>query len=290
VKKLKHSKFKNTGILFELLVRQITADILDDTKESHANRLMRKYFAENTALGKEQRLYQLLLEESASDAVHAERLVDAVSESHKKLDSKTLAKLRYELVREMRDAYPIDDFLRSKISNYKTYASIYKLFESKSPNVYCDAKELYESKNTVISELCNKRRQKTTQESSIEEEYEKHNEDLRLISYKLLVDRFNEKYSALNEDQQLLLKNYINNISNTNSLREYVNMQIPKVKSRLEELTNTCVDDEVVKIKLGEVVSQLNKISDGRLVKDSQVSTLLMSYELIKELEKHGND
>ncbi len=290
MKKLKHSKFKNTGILFELLVRQITADILDDTKESHANRLMRKYFAENTALGKEQRLYQLLLEESASDAVHAERLVDAVSESHKKLDSKTLAKLRYELVREMRDAYPIDDFLRSKISNYKTYASIYKLFESKSPNVYCDAKELYESKNTVISELCNKRRQKTTQESSIEEEYEKHNEDLRLISYKLLVDRFNEKYSALNEDQQLLLKNYINNISNTNSLREYVNMQIPKVKSRLEELTNTCVDDEVVKIKLGEVVSQLNKISDGRLVKDSQVSTLLMSYELIKELEKHGND
>ena len=102
-----------------------------------------------------------------------------------------------------------------------------------------------------------------------------------------MVDRFNDKYSDLNEDQQMMLKNYINNISNTNSLREYVNKQIPKVKSRLEELTTTCVDDDVVKIKLGEVIAQLNKISDGRLVKDSQVSTLLMSYELIKELEKH---
>lgn len=287
MKKLKHSKFKNTGILFELLVRQITADILDDKQNSHANLLMRKYFAENTSLGKEQRLYQLLLEESASDETHAERLVNAVSESHKKLDSRKLAQLRYELVREMRDAYPIDDFLRSKISNYKTYASIYKLFESKSQNVYCDAKELYESRNTVIAELCNKRRQRPAEDMNVEETYEKHNEDLRLISYRLLVDRFNDKYSDLNEDQQMLLKNYINNISNTNSLREYVNKQIPKVKSRLEELTTTCVDDDVVKIKLGEVIAQLNKISDGRLVKDSQVSTLLMSYELIKELEKH---
>jgi hypothetical protein len=284
VKKLKHSKFKNTGILFELLVRQITADILDDKKESQANRLMRKYFAENTSLGKEQRLYQLLMEESSTDEPHAERFVDTVADSHSKLNTKKLAQLRYELVKEMKDAYPIDDFLRSKIRNYKTYASIYKLFESKSPDVYCDAKELYDSKNTVIHGLCNKSRPKANESV---ESYEKHNEDLRLISYRLLVDRFNDKYSTLNEEQQKLLKNYINNISNTNSLREYVDKQIPKVKSRIKKLGEMHVDDEVVKIKLGEVISQLDKIRDGRLVKDSQVSTLLMSYELIKELEKH---
>lgn len=289
VKKLKHSKFKNTGILFELLVRQITADILDDSTESHANRLMRKYFAENTSLGKEQRLYQLLMEESTADEANAERFVDTVADSHKKLNSKKLAQLRYELVKEMKDAYPIDDFIRSKIRNYKTYASIYKLFESKSPNIYCDAKELYESKNTIIQGLCSKRKANKSAEKVVET-YEKHNEDLRLISYKLLVDRFNEKYSDLNENQQQLLKNYINNISNTNSLREYVDKQIPQVKSRIEELSEKVVDDDVVKIKLGEVISQLDKIGDGRLVKDSQVSTLLMSYELIKELEKHGTD
>lgn len=287
VKKLKHSKFKNTGILFELLVRQITADILDDKQDSHANRLMRKYFSEDASLGKEQRLYQLLMEESAHDAGNAERLIDAVAKSHKKLNTKKLAQQRYELVKEMKDAYPIDDFLRSKIRNYKTYASIFKLFESENEEIYCDAKELYESKNTIIQGLCNKKAQTT--EST--EDYEQHNEDLRLITYKLLVDKFNEKYSStLSEDQQKLLKNYINNISNTNSLREYVDTQIPLVKSRISELSDKVVDDEVVKIKLGEVISQLDSISDGRVVKDSQVSTLLMSYELIKELEKHENN
>jgi hypothetical protein len=283
VKKLKHSKFKNTGILFELLVRQITADILDDNATSKANNLMRKYFAENTSLGKEQRLYQLLLEETAGDLPDAERLIDAVIKSHRKLDSKKLSKLRYELVKEMKDSYPINDFLRSKIRNYKTYASIYKLFENEKADTYCDPKEIHSSKNTVIEGLCNKKVSKEEQT----ENFVKHTEDLRLITYKLLVDKFNQKYSDLNEDQQKLLKSYINNVSNTNSLREYINNQIPVVKEKINKLSSSVVDDEVVKIKLDEVISQLDKIREGRVVRDSQVSTLLMSYELIKELEKH---
>ena len=283
MKKLKHSKFKNTGILFELLVRQITADILDDNTTSKANNLMRKYFAENTSLGKEQRLYQLLLEETAGDLPDAERLIDAVIKSHRKLDSKKLSKLRYELVKEMKDSYPINDFLRSKIRNYKTYASIYKLFENEKADTYCDPKEIHSSKNTVIEGLCNKKVSKEEQT----ENFVKHTEDLRLITYKLLVDKFNQKYSDLNEDQQKLLKSYINNVSNTNSLREYINNQIPVVKEKINKLSSSVVDDEVVKIKLHEVISQLDKIREGRVVRDSQVSTLLMSYELIKELEKH---
>ena len=285
VKKLKHSKFKNTGILFELLVRQITADILDNN-ESPANELIRKYFAEDTALGKEQRLYQLLLEETTQSEKNANRLLDAIVTEHKKLNRKTLSKLRYELVKEMKNVYPIDDFFRSKIRNYKTYASIYKLFESTQNEVFCDPREMVESKNTIILGLCNNN--KTPSSNSVDEvnNYAKHNEDLRLIGYKLLVDRFNEKYSELNEDQRMLLKNYINNISNTNSLREYINKQLPIIKSKIDKLSSK-IDDDVVKIKLNEVITQLNKVKEGRVVKDSQVSAVLMSYELIKELEKH---
>jgi hypothetical protein len=121
------------------------------------------------------------------------------------------------------------------------------------------------------------------------DDYEKQNEDLRLIAYKLLVDNFNKKYSSLNEDQQLLLKNYINNVSNTNSLREYINKQVPKIKSEIKKYSSN-VDDNVVTIKLNEVISQLDKTTEGKVVKDSQVSTLLMSYELIKELKKHANE
>ena len=269
--------------MFELLIRQITADILD-SNESSANKLVKKYFAEDTDLGKEQRLYQVLMEETTKSEGSAYKLVDAVVSEHKKLDNRVLSRLRYELVKEMKDVYPIDDFFRSKIRNYKTYASIYKLFEGSKTDVFCDPRELVESKNTIVGGLCKDK--VVSNELNQLESYVQHNEDLRLISYKLLVDRFNEKYSELNEDQKLLLKNYINNISNTNSLREYINEQLPIIKSKIEKLSSN-IDDDVVKIKLNEVTSQLNKVKEGRVVKDSQVSAVLMSYELIKELEKN---
>lgn len=287
MKKLKHSKYKNTGILFELLVRQITADILDGDTSSPANALLKKHFSENTVLGREQRLYQLLIEESTGDSTKAGTLLNVVIENHKKLQQKELAGARYELVKEIKESYPINDLFRAKIKNYKTYASIFKLFESHNPLVYCDPKEIYESKNTILQNLCSRSSEKN--EVTDVNDYEKQNEDLRLIAYKLLVDNFNKKYSALDDSQQKLLKNYINNISNTNSLREYINKQVPIIKSEIVKLSKN-IDDDVVKIKLKEVVTQLDKTKEGKVVKDSQVSTLLMSYELVKELKKHANE
>jgi len=287
VKKLKHSKYKNTGILFELLVRQITADVLNGDESSSANKLLKKHFSEHTCLGKEQRLYQLLIEESTVDVSKAESLLQVARENHKKLGNKELANARYELVKDIKETYPINDLFRAKIKNYKTYASIFKLFESHNPLVYCDSKEIFESKNTIIKNLVSSRTDKN--EVVGVDDYEKQNEDLRLIAYKLLVDNFNKKYSNLDENQQMLLKNYINNISNTNSLREYINKQVPSIKEQIEKYS-TRIDDDVVKIKLKEVISQLGKTTEGKVVKDSQVSTLLLCYELIKELKSHETE
>ena len=125
MKKLKHSKFKNTGILFELLVRQITADILSNKTDSYANGLLRKYFNESAVLGKEQRLYQLIIEETVSNKAQAETYLGMVLDTRKKLDNRKLSAAKYQLIKEIRDVYPIDDFLRYKIRNYKTYASVY---------------------------------------------------------------------------------------------------------------------------------------------------------------------
>ena len=287
MKKLKHSKYKNTGILFELLVRQITADVLDGNDSSSANKLLKKHFSDNTCLGKEQRLYQLLIEESTSDVAKAESLLSVVTENHRKLGNKELADARYNLVKEIKETYPINDLFRAKIKNYKTYASIFKLFESHNPVVYCDPTEIIESKETIVKNLCSH----VTNKNEVVDvnDYEKQNEDLRLIAYKLLVDNFNKKYSSLNEAQQVLLKNYINNISNTNSLREYINEQVPLIKKEIKQYIGI-VEDNVVKIKLNEVLTQLDKTTEGKVVKDAQVSTLLMSYELIKELKKHADE
>lgn len=285
MKKLKHSKYKNTGILFELLIRQITADILDGNDKSPATKLLKTHFSENTYLGKEQRLYQLLIEETVNDTTRAEALLNAVTVSYRKLPSKELASARYELVKEIKKTYPINDLFRAKIKNYKTYASIFKLFESHNPSVYCEPTEIVDSTDTILKNLCSTGTDKN--EVVDVNDYEKQNEDLRLITYKLLVDSFNKKYSSLDESQQILLKNYINNISNTNSLREYIDEQVPLIKCDIEKFASG-IEDPVVKIKLSEVVSQLSKITEGKVVKDSQVSTLLLSYELVKELKYHA--
>tara|TARA_B100000242_G_scaffold294165_1_gene275212 strand:- start:4363 stop:5232 length:870 start_codon:yes stop_codon:yes gene_type:complete len=287
VKKLKHSKYKNTGILFELLVRQITADVLDGTENSPANKLLKKHFSEDTSLGKEQRLYQLLIEQSTGDMTKANALLEAVTQNHQKLNNKELINARYELVKDIKETYPINDLFRAKIKNYKTYASIFKLFESYNPYVFCDPTEIVESKNTILQNLCTTSTDKN--EVADVDQYEKQNEDLRLIAYKLLVDNFNKKYSSLDESQRKLLKNYINNISNTNSLREYINKEVPIIKNNILKYSKN-INDSVVKIKLNEVVSQIDKTKDGKVVKDSQVSTLLMGYELIKELKKTANE
>ena len=288
MKKLKHSKFRNAGILFELLVRQVTADILNGSADSKANVILRKYFSESTELGKENRLYRIIMEDKVKDQTAADRLLESILKTRGKLDEKALIRQKYELIKEIKNTYPIDDFLNGSISNYKLLASIYKIFEDTVHILDCDPREVFRARSCIVESMVVG---KTPTRLISEEEkknliqvYQQQNEDVRLLAYKLLVDSFNEKYKGLDEKQKVLIREYINNISNTNSLRTYINQEIPVVIKKINEL-KTGVKNEVIKIKLNETANQLEKISRGTLVKESHVTSLLLSYELIKELQ-----
>jgi hypothetical protein len=288
-KKMKHSKYRNSGILFELLVRQVTADILNSNEDSKANGILRKYFSENTELGKENRLYRILFEEKVKDESSADRFLETVIKARKKINEKSLVKQKYDLISEIKKNYPIDDFLKGSINNYKSLASIYKIFEEATTNVECDPREVYKARNCIIEGMV---ADKTPTRLISEEEkkdlikvYQQQNEEVRLLAYKLLIDSFNDKYKNLNENQKLLIREYINNISNTNSLRQYINKQIPAVKAEIISLKEDAVDNSVIKIKLVETINQLDKVSKGVLVKENHVMAMLLAYELIKELK-----
>ena len=286
MRKIKHSKFRNSGILFELLVRQITADILNGSDSSKANKLLQKYFKETTELGKESKLYQLMIQEKAKDSNQADHLVELILKSRKKLSNQELSRQKFELIKEIQATYPIDDFLRGSISNYKLLASIYKVFEeATSSSKDFDPKEIFQARNFIVEHICVEKKKPLDESKKDEliEFYQKQESDLRLLSYKLLIDSFNKKYSSLDNDQKKLLREYINNISNTNSLREYMNAQVPLVKEKLVKCLKS-ITDSVIKIKLSEAIHQLDKIADGKLVKDNQVVSLLLAYELCKEL------
>jgi hypothetical protein len=289
MKKIKHSKFKNTGVLFELLVRQITLEVLNGDKTENAKRIVKEFFSPGTELNKELRLYDLLLKEKYSSENRAEKFVDTVSGAHSKLNEMKLNKEKYGLIKEIRSSFDIEQFLSSPISNYKVLASIYKVFESKKSENY-DIKDVFNSKVTLIENIISKPVANKQKENvdKIVETYQKQDKDIRLLTYKILVETFNKKYTNLNDSQKSLLREYINNVNNTSKFKDYVSIELPKIIKELKSI-QTKVSDKVTKIKLTETISVLGKMKIGNKISDSQVSSIMLSYELIKELKSKVN-
>jgi len=285
MKKIKHSKFKNTGVLFELLVRQITLEVLNGDKTENAKNILREFFSPNTELNKELRLYDILLKEKYSSETKADRLVETVCDAHNKLNHVTLSKEKFNLIKEISEKFEIEQFLASPISNYKTLASIYKVFESKRADGY-DIKDIFNSKITLIENITSKPAQKTqpTDEKKLIETYKQQDKDLRLLTYKILVETFNKKYTNLDDSQKNLLKEYINNITNTTKFVDYIGKELPNIIAELNGIKSK-LKDRVTQIKLSETISLLEKMKIGKTVSDSQVSSIMLSYELIKELK-----
>lgn len=284
-KKLRHSKFKNTGILFELLARQITSDIIAGRENSKADKLLLKYFKESTELGKEYQLYTHLLTEKIKDDSHAYRFLDTVLNQRKKLNKKLLAQQKYDLIKEIKENYPIDSFFKTNLRNYRLLASIYKIFEdSSTSDIKFGIPELCQAKNCILENIVNKPKPLVTETNDDLKYYEEQDEETRLLAYKFLVEEYNKKYSILDEEQKQILREYICNVANTNSLGLFMKTKISDVKSQLKTLCEQ-VDSDVMKIKIQEVSKQLDKLNIGEVVKDNQVTVLLLSYELLKEVK-----
>jgi hypothetical protein len=281
--KVKHSKIKNTGILFELLTRQLTVDVIDGVDQTKTVKLIKEYFGKNTSLGKELRLYQVLQTEKYSSTDKAHRLIDAVVSTRQKIKNSDLRREKYNLVKSIKENYKIEDFFNARIPNYRMFASIYKLFLVESSFSIFDPKESVESRFTILENITSKKVTPKQKESKVIKEFEKSEKDLRLLSYQIMVDRFNSKYSTLNAPQKNLLRKYISNISNTNSLKEFINVEVVKIKKIISKFLPK-IDNKITKIKITEAVKQLDNLTKGRIVRDNQVVSLMRYYEMIKEL------
>ena len=280
-RKLKHSKIKNTSILFEVLTRQITADVLAG-KDTKTVGMVKKFFNENTELGKELQLYRILSEKTYDSTDKAKQLLETVIKSRQRLSNSKLRSEKYNLIKQIKENYNVSDFFNVRIPNYKILASIYNIFQAESTNDTFDVEDVVNSKFTVLESISGKKT-KSKKENFLKE-YREKDKDLRLLAYQILVDKFNSKYKSLNESQKDLLKNYINNISNTNSLREFVDNEVLKTKTELKKHLPK-VSDKITKIKLSEAINQINTISKGKVVTEKQVLNLMRYYELVKEIK-----
>ena len=285
MKKIKHSKFKNTGFIFELLVRQITSEIMSADK-SVAEKILKEYFNSKKELSKELKLYQYLINEKYNSETKADQFISTILEARKRLDEKKLTKEKYNLIKQIKETYNLDEFIKSPISNYKTLASIYKIFEVTISTEQYDPTDIVSAKFTIAENIINTSIQNKDQKikDAVLEEYKKQDEDLRAVSYKLLVESFNNKYKNLSSEQKGLLREYINNINNTGKLNEYVSQEVSKLIESLKEVGSK-VSDKVTKIKLAETIANIKKIKSVKKIKEQHLSAMMMTYELLNELK-----
>ena len=279
---VKHNKIKNTAILYELLSRQITVDVLNDTKSPISVKIFKEFFNKKTELGKEYELYSILLEKKYKNDSHASQLVEAVVKSRRKLSSRRLNNEKYNLIKTIKENYDIKEFFNTRLPNFKIMASVYKLFGTETGKE--DFGPVQKTDSVIaITEHITQNSTKNNSNSSLVEEFGEQKKDLRLLSYQLLVDKFNSKYKSLNENQKHLLKEYINNVSNTNSLKGFIDNEVVKIKKALTKLLPK-VNDKITRIKLTEAIDYTDTATKGKVVKDNHVVALMRYYELIKEI------
>jgi hypothetical protein len=280
---IKHSKYRNTAILFELLVRQTTADLLQN-KDSKAVKILKKYF-NGTELGREYSLYSQFNTTEKLSEVKADMFISTIIDQRKKLNQTELTKLKYNLIREIKSSYDIDDFFKAKIENYKVYASIYNLFENlESKNI--DTKTILLNKINLLEFISKDDINDKPAPKSLVEEFMKEDKEVRLLAYKIMVEKFNSKYNNLSDRQKSVLKEYINNISETENLKKYLNKVILEVKTELTDISKT-IKDPVTKIKLSETIKLISPIKSNGFVKDEHISAVLQYMELIDELKNN---
>jgi hypothetical protein len=281
--KVKHSKFKNTAILFELLVKQITQEVLSNSTKNLSEKIIKEFFNSRKELAKELKLYNWIVKERFSSNDDAKLFLSEVIEERKKLDESKLAKEKYNLIKTIKESYELDKFLSSNLQNYKLLASIYKVFESKAHGRKVEIRDYIDSNNTILEHITNERATKKPQDK-LYEEFKKQSEDLRLLTYKLLIENFNSKYSNLDDSQKGLLREFINNVSNTSTFPKFISEEAKKALSSLITESKD-ITDKVTKIKISEMIKLFKSDKFLKENNEKQVSVLMLTYELLKEIK-----
>ena len=194
----KHSKLKHTGLLFEFLLRQVTVDVLNKQKNSKALQIIKKRFNENTEVGKELALYTALMNRKFKSDKKADYFLSEVLRQRHSLNNSQLKREKYNIVKEISTIYNSKDLFSSKVNNYVVYASIYKLFEGINT---ISADEKTESYFNIVEQITTKT--KVENKSFVPTELDK---DVRVLSYRVLLEKFNKKYTNLSKQQKDILK------------------------------------------------------------------------------------
>jgi hypothetical protein len=281
--KIKHSKYRNTGLIFELLVKQIAADTLSK-KESPAIGIIKEYFANKSSLAKEHKLYSLVLKANGVSQNKAEAIVSTVTEVSRKIDQSILKNQKYKLISEIKKHYNLDEFFGIQVRDYKPLAALYCLLEAQNNSELVNPQYLVDNKLTILEHLTAKEQNEDSVKDTLIEEYSKYDKDLKMLTFKILLEKFNDNYKDLLPEQKNILKEFITSVNSNTRLRNVVNEELTKLSSEVNKLSQK-VKDEVVKIKLEEVAKAIVPLKKTEKISDNHLVNLMQYYDLVNELK-----
>ena len=280
---IKHSKYKNTGLLFELIVRQITADTLSGI-DSKATGIMKKFFVKSE-LGKEYKLYETISKHKNISEAKADMILTTVIESSKSLNRSSLKRQKYNLIKEISKHYNLEEFFKIKLPSYKTHASLYTLLEIYNSEVLSNPDQIIDNKISLLEYMVATPIKSKKVENDLMEEFKSYPKDLRILTYKVMLENFNGKYGTLNDDQKDVLKEFINSVDNTPRLKEFYNGKVFDLKEKLNKILPN-IENKATQIKLNEVTNLLSPLSKTSNVSDDDLINLLQYCELLEEIKK----
>lgn len=281
--KIKHSKFRNTGLIFELLVKQIASDTLNN-RDSAAVSIVKKYFAGKTSLAKEYKLYEFIAKNKNVSQSRAEAIVSTITEVSRKLDYNSIKEEKYNLISDIKANYVLEEFFGIQIRDYKPYAALYCLLEAQNASTLIDPQTLIDNKTTILEHLTSTPQVEKEVKDTLIEDYAKYDKDLKLLTFKILLEKFNNKYKNLLPEQKNILREFITSVNSTTKLRNVVNEELSIIGIAVESHIQK-VKDEVVKIKLQEVFKSIKPVSKTEKITDNHLVNLMQYYDLVNELK-----
>jgi hypothetical protein len=290
MRKIKHLKTRNTGFLYEVLLKQFTIDVLNNVENPKSLYLIKKYYSSNKPLFEELSLYNALMSAKRLERNKSDALIDEVLKSRIKLNEQNLIKNKYNLVRELKENYNIDSLFTTKVNNYKLIASIYVLFESVlSKEGIFNPSTVVNSRFTIIEHItsANTANDIIEEHQDIISKFKEQNKIVKTLTLQNIIKKFNKKYEGLTIPQKKLLRTYISSISSGALLESYLVAEVPKVKIELESLK---IDDKVLKIKINEISNRLVRLLDNTSNKYNRVLQLMKIYEIIEEVKNCNID
>ena len=283
---IKHSKFRNTGILFEVVVRKITSETLSG-KDSPAINILKKHFV-NTELGKEYKLYETIFKSKNLNNNKANTTLTTVLEQSKKLNRSRIRKEKYNLINELKNHYNVEDLFKTKMNDYKAQASLYTLVEAYNTDKLIDPNQIIDNKVTLLEYLTSKEVVRDNVKNDIITEFKSQDKDIRTLTYHVMLEKFNEKYDDLNLKQKSILKEFIESVDNTSRLKEFYNNEVKIIKESIKSSISK-VKSKVIKIKLNEVTSLIKELDKRTIIKSDHLVDLLQYHSLLEELNTaHG--